>query len=79
MVEESDIVGFLKDHKGQASLEEISEGLGILKYGPNSAYALRVPKIVRFRLDKKVEEIDSLEKLSKLYEMQYERYPSKSF
>jgi len=39
MVEESDIVGFLKDHKGQASLEEISEGLGIVKYGPNSAYA----------------------------------------
>jgi len=44
-----------------------------------SGYALRVPKIVRFRLDKKVEEIDSLEKLSKLYEMQYERYPFKSF
>ncbi len=40
MVEESDIVGFLKDHKGQASLEDISEGLGVLKYGPNSAYAL---------------------------------------
>jgi len=40
MVEESDIVGFLKDQGGQASLEEISEGLGIVKYGPNSAYAL---------------------------------------
>jgi len=40
MVEESDIVGFLKDHDGQASLEEISEGLGVPKYGPNSAYAL---------------------------------------
>jgi len=42
-----------------------------------SGYALRVPKIVRFRPDKKVEEIDSLEKLSKLYEMQYERFPAK--
>jgi len=42
-----------------------------------SGYALRVPKIVRFRPDKKVEEIDSLEKLSKLYEIQYERYPAK--
>jgi len=40
MVEESDIVGFLKDHDGQASLDEISEGLGVPKYGPKSAYAL---------------------------------------
>jgi len=40
-----------------------------------SGYALRVPKIVRFRPDKKVEEIDDLGKLKKLYELQYERYP----
>ncbi|MGQ9460410.1 MAG: RAD55 family ATPase [Candidatus Bathyarchaeaceae archaeon] len=40
MVEESDIIGFLKDRSGQASLDEISEGLGVPKYGPNSAYAL---------------------------------------
>jgi len=40
MVEESDIVGFLRDHEGEASLDEISEGLGAPKYGPNSAYAL---------------------------------------
>jgi RecA-superfamily ATPases implicated in signal transduction len=40
MVEESDVIGFLKDHEGQASLDEISEGLGISKYGPNSAYSL---------------------------------------
>jgi len=40
MVEESDIIGFLKDHDGQASLDEISEGLGVPKYGPDSAYAL---------------------------------------
>jgi len=40
-----------------------------------SGYALRVPKLVRFRPDKRVEEIDDLEKLKKLYELQYERYP----
>jgi len=40
-----------------------------------SGYALRVPKVVRFRTDKKVEEIDDLGKLKKLYELQYERYP----
>jgi len=40
-----------------------------------SGYALRVPKVVRFRPDKKVEEIDDLEKMKKLYELQYERYP----
>ena len=39
-----------------------------------SGYALRVPKIARFRPDKKIEEIDTVEKLSKLYELQYERY-----
>jgi len=39
MAEEKDIVEFLKDHEGQASLDQISEGLGIPKYGPNSVYA----------------------------------------
>ncbi len=43
-----------------------------------SGFALRVPKIVRFRPDKKVEEIDDVGKLTKLYEMQYERHPFKS-
>ena len=43
-----------------------------------SGYALRVPKIVRFRTDKTVNETDSVEKLKKLYELQYERYPIKS-
>ena len=43
-----------------------------------SSFALRVPKIVRFRTDKTVDEIDSVEKLKKLYELQYERYPTKS-
>lgn len=40
MVEEKDIVEFLKTRDGKASLNEIAEGLGIPKYGPNSAYAL---------------------------------------
>jgi len=40
-----------------------------------SGYALRVPKVVRFRPDKKVEETDNLDKLKKLHELQYERYP----
>jgi DNA ligase-1 len=40
-----------------------------------SGYALRVPKLVRFRPDKKVEEVDDLDKVKKLYELQYERYP----
>lgn len=43
-----------------------------------SGYALRVPKIVRFRMDKSIAEIDSVEKLKKLYELQYERYPVQS-
>jgi len=40
-----------------------------------SGFALRVPKIVRFRGDKTVKDIDNVEKLQKLYELQYERYP----
>ena len=43
-----------------------------------SGYALRVPKVVRFRLDKKAEEIDNVGKLHKLYEMQHERHPFQS-
>ncbi|MEM2336607.1 MAG: ATP-dependent DNA ligase [Candidatus Bathyarchaeia archaeon] len=43
-----------------------------------SGYALRVPKIVRFRTDKTVDEIDTLDKLKKLYELQYERFPVQS-
>jgi len=40
-----------------------------------SGYSLRVPKLVRFRPDKTVDEIDDLSKLKKLYDLQYERYP----
>lgn len=40
MVEEVDIVDFLRVHDGKASLNDVAEGLGIPKYGPNSAYAL---------------------------------------
>ncbi|MDH5688202.1 MAG: hypothetical protein OEZ48_10130, partial [Candidatus Bathyarchaeota archaeon] len=42
-----------------------------------SEYALRIPKIIRFRSDKTVEEIDTLDKLKKLYELQYERYTAR--
>ncbi len=38
-----------------------------------SGYALRVPKIVRFKLDKSVDDIDTIEKAKQLYESQYER------
>jgi len=40
MVEEDDVVGYLREHRGEASLGEISEGLGAPKYGPNSVYAV---------------------------------------
>jgi DNA ligase-1 len=39
-----------------------------------SGFALRVAKIVRFRADKAVDEIDSVEKLKKLHELQYDRF-----
>jgi len=40
MAEEKDVLDFLRGRDGQASLDEISEGLGIAKYGPSSAYAI---------------------------------------
>jgi DNA-binding IclR family transcriptional regulator len=40
MVEEDDVVRFLKDKQGQTSLNEIAQELAVPKYGPNSAYAL---------------------------------------
>ncbi|MBS7616960.1 hypothetical protein KEJ45_07170 [Candidatus Bathyarchaeota archaeon] len=40
MTDEKDIVEFIRNRKGEASLSEIAEGLGVPKYGPNSAYAL---------------------------------------
>lgn len=43
-----------------------------------SGFALRVPKIVRFRMDKTVDEIDSVEKLRKLHELQYDRYQART-
>jgi len=40
MADENDLIEFLKQNKGQASLDQISEGLNVPKYGPKSAYAL---------------------------------------
>lgn len=39
----------------------------------SSGFALRVPKVIRFNHEKGIDEIDSLQKLKKLYEIQYER------
>ncbi|MEM2936363.1 MAG: ATPase domain-containing protein [Candidatus Bathyarchaeia archaeon] len=40
MAEEVDVVGFLRERRGQATLDEVSEALAIPKYGAGSAYAL---------------------------------------
>ena len=40
MVDQNAIISFLKENDGQASLDEVSEGLNIPKYGPESAYAM---------------------------------------
>jgi len=40
VAEEGDVVGFLRERRGQATLDEVSEGLAIPKYGAGSAYAL---------------------------------------
>jgi len=40
MVEEADIIKFIKTHEGKTSLIDIAESLEIPKYGPNSAYAI---------------------------------------
>ena len=39
MVAEEDVLDFLRDHDGQASLDELAAGLNTAKYGPDSAYA----------------------------------------
>jgi DNA ligase-1 len=54
----------------EATYQEIQEAVD-----STSGYSLRVPKVVRFRTDKSVDEIDDLNKLKKLFELQYERYP----
>ena len=54
MVEESDIIGFLKNHKVEASLDEIFEGLDVPKYGPKSDQYIRTAKIYLFEYDKKL-------------------------
>lgn len=87
-----DTMGMLRDIVEQSKISQDDEGVFVkpsvvveVTYQEiqeteeyTSGYALRVPKVVRFRLDKKVEEIDNVEKLHKLYEMQYERHPFQS-
>jgi hypothetical protein len=52
MVEESDIIGFLKNHKVEASLDEIFEGLDVPKYGLKSDQYIRTAKIYLFEYNK---------------------------
>jgi len=40
MIKEDDVIKFLLERGGEATLEEISSALKIPKYGPNSAYAI---------------------------------------
>ena len=40
MVEETDVIDFLKTRGGQATLDEVAEALGVPKYGSNSAYTV---------------------------------------
>ena len=40
MVEEEDVIEFLESQGGKASIEDVSNGLGIPKYGSNSAFML---------------------------------------
>ncbi len=54
-VREEDLLNFLRDHGGEASLEEVSKGLGIPKYGPDSAYALLRALMVKGSVDRKGE------------------------
>jgi len=55
MVEENDAIEFPKDHSNQASLDQISESLTTVKYGPNSAYALLHPLRSKGTVDRKGE------------------------
>jgi KaiC/GvpD/RAD55 family RecA-like ATPase len=75
MADERDVLDFLKDNDGQASLEEVSEGLGVAKYGPGSAYAalqalknrgvvMRKGEMWVLAAEEMVEAVSSLEKAS---------------
>ncbi len=55
MTEEKDVIEFLQDHNNQASLNEVAEGLGIPKYGPNSAYSLLQSLRTKGTVDRKGE------------------------
>jgi KaiC/GvpD/RAD55 family RecA-like ATPase len=55
LVEEKDVLLFFKDKQGQATLDEVSEGLRIPKYGPESAYALLQSLKTKGSVDRKGE------------------------
>jgi len=55
MVEEKDVLDFLKNREGEASLDEVSDGLAIAKYGPDSAYAVLQSLKAKGMVDRKGE------------------------
>jgi KaiC/GvpD/RAD55 family RecA-like ATPase len=55
MTNEQDVVVFLRENDGQASLDEISQGLNTAKYGPDSAYALLQSLKLKGLVDRKGE------------------------
>jgi KaiC/GvpD/RAD55 family RecA-like ATPase len=72
MVEETDIVEFIRTHDGKASLNDVAEGLSIPKYGPDSAYALLQSLKTKGIIERRgelwtliVEEVKPLEKTAK--------------
>lgn len=88
MVSEEDIIKFLMEHNGEATLDEIASSLKIQKYGLNSAYALlyslKTKNIVERRGDKWVlvkQELSPLEIFQKPVEevaKNLENFSSKS-
>lgn len=55
MVEEKNVLDFLKNNDDQASLDEVSESLNISKYGPDSAYELLQSLKAKGMIDRKGE------------------------
>jgi len=55
LVDENEVLRFFKDHEGQASLDEVSEGLRIPKYGPDSAYGVLQSAKLKGLVDRKGE------------------------
>jgi len=55
LIEERNVLDFLKNNDDQASLDEVSAGLNISKYGPDSAYELLQSLKAKGMIDRKGE------------------------